>query len=106
MSTSRFMITTANVPMSTTPSTAGRSCRNTESMAMKPRPVDVEHALGDHRAADEQRHVEAEHRHDRRQARAQAVPEITLRSDSPLARAVRMKSSPIVSSMLPRTMRA
>ena len=37
--------------------------------------VDVEDALGDHRAADEQRDVEAEHGHDRRQARAQAVAE-------------------------------
>ncbi len=74
-STTRFMITTANVATSTTPSVAGQILAEDRVDGHEAEAVEVEDALGDDGAAHEQRDVETEHGHDRRQARAQAVLE-------------------------------
>ena len=75
MSTTRFIITTANVATSTTPSDRREVLAEDGVDRHEAEAVEVEDALGDHRAADEERDVEPEHRHDRRQAGAQPVPE-------------------------------
>ena len=92
MSTTRFMIATAVRRDETTPSTVGRSCVVRRRDREPAEPLDVEDRLGDDRAADEQRHVEPEQRHDRRQARAQAVPE----DDLALREALRARRADVV----------
>ena len=84
MSTKRFMKATAAAVTTTTPSTVGRSWVVALVDREPPEPLDIEHALGDDRAADEQGDVETEDRHDRRQARAQPVLEDHLALGEPL----------------------
>ena len=75
MSTTRFMIATAVAVEEHHPE-HGRQLLVDRAVDREPaEALDVEDRLGDDRAADEQCDVEAEQRHDRRQARAQAVPE-------------------------------
>ena len=90
MSTIRFMMTTANVATEHHAERRGQILAEDGVDGHEAEAVEVEDALGDDGAADEQGDVEAEHGHDRRQAGAQAVPEDDARSDRPLARAVRM----------------
>ena len=84
MSTTRFMNATAVAVQTTTPSTVGRSWVDRARDREPAEALDVEDGLGDDRAADEQRDVEAEDRHDRRQARAQPVLEDHLALGEPL----------------------
>ena len=90
MSTKKFMNATAIAPTMTTPSTVGRSWLSVRVDREPAEALDVEDRLGDDRAADEQGHVEPEHRHDRRQARPQGVLDDDRALGRPLARAVRM----------------
>ena len=78
------MIATAVAVQMTTPSTVGRSCVIGAVVGEPAEALEVEDRLGDDRAADEQRDVEPEDRHDRRQARAQAVLEDHLPLGEPL----------------------
>ena len=78
------MIATAVAVQMTTPSTRRQVLRDRAVDREPAEALDVEHRLGDDRAADEQRDVEAEHRHDRRQARAQPVLEDHLALREPL----------------------
>ena len=91
-STTRFAIATAVEATSTTAITSGRSCVARSEDRLVAEPVEVEDGLGDDRAADEQRDVEAEHRDDRRQARAETVPE----DDLSLAQAFRARGADVV----------
>ena len=75
MSTTRFTIATA-VGGADDDAEHGRQVLGDRAVEREPaEPLDVEDRLGDDRTADEQRDVEAEDRHDRRQARAQPVLE-------------------------------
>ena len=92
MSTTRFMIATAAAVQMTTPSTVGRSWVIAPLIREPAEPLDVEDRLGDDRAADEQRDVEAEDRDDRGQARAQPV----LEDHPPLGQALRARGADVV----------
>ena len=88
-STIRLKKTMQSVANTTTPWTVGRSKLSVALDREPPEAGEPEDRLGEDRAAEPDRDVHAEHRHDRQQRVAEHVARITSGSGAPLARAVR-----------------
>ena len=82
------------------PTTTTASWRRIDGVELLADPGDVEDALGDDRTAHQRTELDPEERHHGDQRVAQAVLAQDRPSGRPLARAVRMKSAPKVSSRL------